>query len=176
MYFEALMRNKKWAIEVFETPNHWRVTLQQEGKDKEIHQISKVEYKKMDDAISFLFEGSSYMLDVVGEGIDYTVYTRGSYRQIKLFNDELLLHESLKGGSALGGSDELTAGMPGKIVKVLVKAGDKVSANQTLLVMEAMKMENDLKAPHAVTIKEVKVKEGQSIESGATLVVFEKAT
>ncbi|MEQ1875483.1 MAG: biotin/lipoyl-containing protein [Bdellovibrionia bacterium] len=175
MYFEAKMRDKKWTIEVFETPAHWKVTLQKEGEPKQLHQISKIDYKRMDDAISFLFEGSSYMVDVVGEGVDYTVYTRGSYRQIKLFNDELLLHESLKGQGHLGGSDEITSGMPGKIVKVLVKAGDKVSANQTLLVMEAMKMENDMKAPHDVTVKEVRVKEGQSVERGATLVVFEKA-
>jgi biotin carboxyl carrier protein len=175
MYFEAEMRGKKWTVEVFESPTHWRVILQQEDKEKEVHQISKIDYKRMDDAISFLFEGSSYMMDVVGQGVDYTVYTRGSYRQIKLYNDELLLHESLKGQGALGGMDQIVAGMPGKIVKVLVKPGDKVSANQTLLVMEAMKMENDMKAPHAVTVKEVKVKEGQSIESGATLVVFEKA-
>lgn len=174
MYFEAKMRGKKWTVEVFETPSHWRVTLQKEGEQKELHQISKVDYKRMDDAISFLFEGSSYMVDVVGQGIDYTVYTRGSYREIKLFNDELLLHESLKGQGNLGGIDQITAGMPGKIVKVMVKPGDKVSANQTLLVMEAMKMENDMKAPQDVTVKEVRVKEGQSVEAGATLVVFEK--
>ncbi len=89
--------------------------------------------------------------------------------------DNLIFLISLP-ASALGGSDEIKAGMPGKIVKVLVKAGDKVSANQTLIVMEAMKMENDLKSPHDVTVKEVIVKEGQSVESGATLVVFEKAT
>ena len=174
MYFEATIRDNKWLIEVFETPTQWRVSLQREGSPKELHQISKIDYKNMDDAISFLFEGSSYMVDVVGAGIDYTVYTRGSYRQIKLYNDELLLHESLKGQGALGGIDNLAAGMPGKIVKVLVKVGDKVSANQTILVMEAMKMENDMKAPQDVTVKEVRVKEGQSVEAGSILVVFEK--
>ena len=45
MYFEAKMRGKKWTVEVFETPTHWRVTLQKEGDPKENHQISKIDYK-----------------------------------------------------------------------------------------------------------------------------------
>jgi biotin carboxyl carrier protein len=174
MFFEAELKNRKFSIEVFESPTHWKVTLQQEDKDVEFHHIPKIDYQKMDDAISFIFQNASYMVDVVTSGIDSTVYTRGSFRQIKLFNDELLLHESLKGGGSLSGEAQITAGMPGKIVKVSVRAGDKVSAGQTLVVMEAMKMENDLKAPRDVTIKEVFVKEGQGIESGATLVTFEK--
>ncbi len=173
MYFEAVQKDKKFKIEVFETPSHWRVTIQEENDEVEFHHIPKSHYQYMDDAISLIFQNSSYMVDVVTQGVQSTVYTRGSFRQIKLYNDELLLHESLKGNSSLAGEAQITAGMPGKIVKVLVKPGDKVSAGQTLLVMEAMKMENDMKASHDVTIKEVRVKEGQSIESGALLVVFE---
>jgi biotin carboxyl carrier protein len=127
----------------------------------------------MDDAISFLFDNSSYMIDVVGEGLDYSVYTRGSYRSIRLLNDEGLLHESLKGASALGGSNQLVAGMPGKIVDIFVKPGDEVKAKQSLLIMEAMKMENEMRASHDAKIKEVLVKKGQSIEAGAQLIVFE---
>lgn len=174
MFFEAVLKNRKYSVEVFETPTHWKVTLQQEDKDVEFHHISKIDYQKMDDAISFIFQNASYMVDVTYNGIESTVYTRGSFRQIKLYNDELLLHESLKGAGALSGEAQITSGMPGKIVKVSVRAGDKVSSGQTLVVMEAMKMENDMKAPRDVTIKEVLVKEGQSIESGATLVTFEK--
>lgn len=174
MYFEAVQKDKKFKIEVFETPSHWRVTIQEESGEVEFHHIPKSHYQYMDDAISLIFQNSSYMIDVVTQGVQSTVYTRGSFRQIKLFNDELLLHESLKGAGALAGESQISAGMPGKIVRVNVKPGDKVSAGQTLLVMEAMKMENDMKASHDVTIKEVRVKEGQSVESGALLVVFEK--
>ncbi|MGE3973057.1 MAG: acetyl-CoA carboxylase biotin carboxyl carrier protein subunit [Bdellovibrionales bacterium] len=174
MFFEADLKNRKYKIEVFETPTHWKVTLQQEDKDIEYHHISKIDYQKMDDAISFIFQNVSYMVDVVSSGVESIVYTRGSFRQITLYNDELLLHESLKGAGALSGEAQITSGMPGKIVKVNVRAGDKVSAGQTLVVMEAMKMENDLKAPRDVTVKEVLIKEGQSIESGTTLVTFEQ--
>jgi biotin carboxyl carrier protein len=62
--------------------------------------------------------------------------------------------------------------MPGKIVRVLVKAGDTVTRGQSLIVMEAMKMENEIKSPQDGVIKEVKVKEAQAVETGAELLIF----
>jgi biotin carboxyl carrier protein len=62
--------------------------------------------------------------------------------------------------------------MPGKIVRVLVKAGDTVTRGQSLLVMEAMKMENEIKSPQDGVIKEVKVVEAQAVETGAELLLF----
>ena len=63
--------------------------------------------------------------------------------------------------------------MPGRIVKVLVTKGDVVDARQGLVVVEAMKMENELRAPRAGTVSEVLVSEGMSVEAGAVLVVIE---
>ena len=62
--------------------------------------------------------------------------------------------------------------MPGKIVRVLVKAGDPVTKGQALMVMEAMKMENEIKAQQESTVKEVKVIEGQAVETGTELLIF----
>jgi len=62
--------------------------------------------------------------------------------------------------------------MPGKIVRVLVKAGAEVKKGQSILVMEAMKMENEIKAPQDGVIAEVKVQEGQAVETGAELLSF----
>lgn len=174
MYFEAEMKGRKFVLEVFESRNFWTVSLQEENKNKEVHKISKVNYRRMDDAINFLFENGSYMLDVVGKDTEYMVYTRGSFRSIKLYNDESLLHESLKTGKSLGGSSSLSSGMPGKIVDVLVKVGDTVKAEQALIIMEAMKMENEIRAPRDTKIKSIRVTKGQSVESGALLIEFEK--
>ncbi len=66
----------------------------------------------------------------------------------------------------------IVAPMPGRVVKVLVKAGDAVEARQGLVVVEAMKMENELRAPGAGTVTEVKVTEGASVEANAVLVVI----
>ena len=60
--------------------------------------------------------------------------------------------------------------MPGKIVRVLVGAGDAVHARQPLIVVEAMKMENELRAVRDGTVAEIHVKEGASVEAGAPLI------
>ncbi|MSP63788.1 MAG: biotin/lipoyl-binding protein [Myxococcales bacterium] len=59
--------------------------------------------------------------------------------------------------------------MPGKVVKVLVQVGDAVKAGQGLLVVEAMKMENELRAPRDGAVADVSAREGQSVEAGQIL-------
>ena len=67
----------------------------------------------------------------------------------------------------------LVAPMPGKVVRVLVKTGDAVHARQPLVVVEAMKMENELRASRDGTVAEIHVREGQSVEAGALLIVIQ---
>jgi biotin carboxyl carrier protein len=71
------------------------------------------------------------------------------------------------------GPQRVTAPMPGKIVKLLVKPGDKVQPRQGVVVVEAMKMENELRARAAGTVSEVRVTEGTSVEAGAILIILE---
>jgi glutaconyl-CoA/methylmalonyl-CoA decarboxylase subunit gamma len=59
--------------------------------------------------------------------------------------------------------------IPGRVVKVMVKAGDRVSAGQTVVVVEAMKMENELRAPRAGEVQEVRCAEGAAVEAGQDL-------
>jgi biotin carboxyl carrier protein len=173
MYFEAEIKRKKYKIEVKETKAHWLLKLQQVGEQSEILEISKADYTKFDDAISFLFGGKSYMLDHVPTKEGYTIFTGNSYRNITIHNDESLLHQSLKGGGSLGSSDQLTAGMPGKISKIFIRPGQRVASGNPILIMEAMKMENEMRATHDCVIKEVHVVEGASVDTGAVLVSFE---
>ena len=173
MFFEAESNGEKYEINVNESRHHWEVSIRQEGKDWINYKIPKADYQVADDTISLIFNNSSYLVDVVGHDTEYTVFTRGSYRTVKIYNEEKLLHESLKRGDTFGGGKVLEAGMPGKIVKVLVKEGDKVAADSPLLIMEAMKMENEMHAPRDVTIKSIKVKEGDNVESGAVLISYE---
>lgn len=77
------------------------------------------------------------------------------------------------GPVAATGDVRVVAPMPGRIVRVLVKPGDRVEARQGLVVVEAMKMENEIAAARAGVVKEVAVSAGQSVESGRLLVVIE---
>ena len=71
------------------------------------------------------------------------------------------------------GPRQVVSPMPGRIVKVLVKVGDTVAAHQGLVVVEAMKMENELRAPGAGRVTQVKVVDGMSVEANAVLVTIE---
>jgi biotin carboxyl carrier protein len=71
------------------------------------------------------------------------------------------------------GPQKIAAPMPGKIVKVLVRAGDRVEPRQGLVVVEAMKMENELRSRAAGTVTEVRAIEGSSVDAGAILIVVE---
>ena len=61
--------------------------------------------------------------------------------------------------------------MPGRVVRVLIKPGEKVEEGQGLVVVEAMKMENELKSPKAGVVSELHAQEGQPVEAGAKLAV-----
>lgn len=78
-------------------------------------------------------------------------------------------------GSPGGGPLQVTAPMPGKIVRILVKPGDDVRARQGLIVVEAMKMENELRAARDGRVRRVAVEPGQSVEAGTVLVEVEPA-
>lgn len=66
----------------------------------------------------------------------------------------------------------VTAPLPGTIISIKVKPGDKVTANQTVAVLEAMKMENEIEAGYAGTVSEVKVAERDTVLEGAVLITI----
>jgi len=173
MYFEAELRGKKYKVDVIEARHNWKVSLQLEGENWKHYDISKSDFRSAEEYISFLFEGKSYLIDVLGQDTEYIVFTRNSFRTIKIFNDEMLLHESLKKGGGFGSDTELKSGMPGKIIEIFVKAGDLIKTGKPLLIMEAMKMENEMRAANDVLIKEVCIKQGDSVETGSVLIKFE---
>ncbi len=71
-----------------------------------------------------------------------------------------------------GAGEPVTAPMPGNILKVNVNVGDQVKEGQVLVVLEAMKMENEIMAPKAGTITQVVVSKGSTVDTGAPLVVL----
>ncbi len=120
---------------------------------------------------SLIIDGQSHLVGVSREGGGYAV----------VLDDASILVElsvGAPGGAAPSkktpaGPAKVMAPMPGKIVRVLAVVDQEVSAGQGLLVMEAMKMENELRAPRAGRIKAIEVREGQAVETGALLVVME---
>jgi len=76
-------------------------------------------------------------------------------------------------GTSAAGEGAVTAIMPGKIIRVLVKEGSTVAAGDVICLLEAMKMENELKAPRSGIVKALHVQPGQDVERGAVLAEIE---
>ena len=105
---------------------------------------------------------------------DFEVHVAGRSVAVEVRQAGSFGRQKKEGGSAAGGGPQrVVAPMPGKIVRILVKAGDEVKAKQGLVVVEAMKMENELRAARDGRVREVSVKEGQSVDAGTVLLVVE---
>ena len=76
-------------------------------------------------------------------------------------------------GSGGEGRRSIVAPMPGRIVRVLVEPGDEVSAGQGVVIIEAMKMENELRSPKAGLVREIAAREGAAVEAGTVLAIVE---
>ncbi|HDS03214.1 MAG TPA: biotin/lipoyl-binding protein [Firmicutes bacterium] len=81
--------------------------------------------------------------------------------------------ESLRKPKEVVGSGHVTAPLPGLILEIMVKEGDQVKAGQDVVIMEAMKMENEVQSTQEGTVKEIKVKRGDSVYEGDILIVLE---
>ena len=105
---------------------------------------------------------------------DYTLWVDGYRFDLEALDERTAaIRELSKLSSAASGPKPLIAPMPGLIVRVNVKAGDKVSQGQGLVVMEAMKMENELRAQAAGTVKSVIATPGTAVEKGTVLIEME---
>jgi biotin carboxyl carrier protein len=101
-----------------------------------------------------------------------TVYVEGQPIPVRISGRGRFARRSASSEQGASGPRRIVAPMPGRVVKVLVKPGDTVDARQSLVVVEAMKMENELRAPGAGLVTEVKVTEGASVEANTVLVVI----
>ncbi len=100
------------------------------------------------------------------------VNTHGSSYRIKLI-DPKRLRSSQTGADHDRGSAQILAPMPGKVVRVLVEAGAHVEAGAGIVVVEAMKMQNEMKSPKAGIVLELKTKAGATVNAGDVLAVVE---
>ena len=121
--------------------------------------------------LSLLIEHASIEVSVLSRGDAYAVEAGGRRHQLRLLDERAMRRHAAAGGPA--GSPEVRAAMPGKVVAVLVEVGTTVERGQGLLVIEAMKMENEISAPRAGRVAAIRVQPGQAVEAGEVLAVVE---
>lgn len=124
-------------------------------------------------AVSMIVDGQSYSVEFDEKGDEVDVLLRGQYTRFDVVDERKLRMRAATAGFTAEGKQAINAPMPGKIVKIFVKVGDEVTEGQGLVVVEAMKMENELKSPKAGKVTEVHAKEGVAVENGAPLIVVE---
>lgn len=122
-----------------------------------------------------ILDGRSYTFAVVGGVLGkWTLVDRGEAAELEVLDERTRHIRSLVGGGKSHiASGPIKAPMPGLVVKLLVEPGQTVTAGQGLVVLEAMKMENELKAPGSGLVAEVSVRTGQAVEKGQSLVVLQ---
>ncbi len=124
------------------------------------------------------FEDKEYTVEAKGIGLDVGVLSTPTTAAAPSTTEASVPVSApsgvLGGGSSVlgsgGGEGVVTAPMPGKILRILVKEGEEVKTGQGLITLEAMKMENEIPAPKNGTIKKILVKEGDTVNTGDPLI------
>ena len=124
-------------------------------------------------AVSLLVDGRSYDVELDESGDEVQVLVDFELLTVDVADERAVSLRAGAAGFSVSGKVLVTAPMPGKVVRVLVAPGAQVTEGQGLVVVEAMKMENELKSPKAGTVIEVFAKEGSAVEANAKLLTVE---
>jgi biotin carboxyl carrier protein len=163
--FVATIGDRAETVEVTGDAGRYRLTMGSEVREVDARRTAPGIY-------SLLIDGVSHVVDVTERNGTYVVGVADETYAV-LVEDETRHRIRTRGrATAGGGPHTLAAPLPGKVTHVAVKAGDTVAAGATLLVIEAMKMENELKATAPGTVAEVRVQPGQAVTAGDVLVVI----
>ncbi|OGQ29914.1 MAG: hypothetical protein A3I75_04805 [Deltaproteobacteria bacterium RIFCSPLOWO2_02_FULL_50_16] len=165
MKFRAKVQNNSYSLEVgFLDDSRYKLCIGGENFEVDVcHPEEQV--------MSLIINGRSYEV-YQSETEKESSYQVGSHTFVVQLEDPFEVKQG-KGTKAEGGVKAVTSPMPGRIVSLRVKVGEKVEEGQGVIVVEAMKMENELMAPFKGIVKEIKVKEGAAVDSGQELVVIE---
>jgi biotin carboxyl carrier protein len=153
----------------------------------EIEEIGKSLYRVAIDGNEFLVDGKktgrtnyslivdnrSFEIEVDNAEDEYRVLVDGRNYHVHLVDERRVRVGGGQSDIQLQGRQKVSVPMPGKVIAVLVSEGDSVERGQGLVIVEAMKMENEVRSPIGGTVKEVKVKSGDAVEGGAVLLVVE---
>ncbi len=169
MRYYATLKGQKEPVTVdIEPAAEGRLVLTLNGARREVDALT-LEHG----AVSMIVDGESWSLEFDGTEDEVLVLVKGQAVRFDVADERRRRLRAVTAGFSTEGRQVVVAPMPGKIVKVLVNVGDEVKEGQGLVVVEAMKMENELKSPKAGKVVELLAKEGSAVETNTKLVVVE---
>ncbi len=165
MTYEISIDGKAHKLELEREGSHWKCRL-----DGEAMEADAVVTKH--DVVSIIISGTQYEVKRERTATDTHLWVKNSRFAVEVRDPRSL--RSRKSAAASGeGPQKLVAPMPGKVVRIILAAGSEVEAGQGVLVVEAMKMQNELKSPKKGTVKQVMAAEGASVTAGEVLAIVE---
>jgi len=159
---EDLSGKKSHIVELERNGSGWRILL--DGRPVDADAVEIAPY-----TLSILLNGQSYEIRVSPAPDGKLKLQTGTHEFTAEVIDPRAWSGRRHGRVEAEGRQQIVAPMPGKVVRLLVNAGDHVEMGQGLLVVEAMKMQNEIRSPKSGTVQRVLAKEGQPVNAGEVL-------
>ncbi|HXV50183.1 MAG TPA: biotin/lipoyl-containing protein [Candidatus Binatia bacterium] len=167
MAFIGTLGDESYAVEIEETGKSvYRISVDGHEFVVDGKKTGRTNY-------SLIVDNRSFEIEVDNTGDEYRVLVDGRSYHIHLVDERRVRVGGNQAGAQMQGRQNVSVPMPGKVIAILVAEGDRVEKGQGLIIVEAMKMENEVHSPIAGEVKEIKVKTGETVEGGAVLLVVE---
>jgi len=167
MKYTAILNNKEREIEVIQSDEHrYRVLV-----DGEPHEVDARNCGS--DLLSILIDNTSYDISFSLDETNVQLNFRNRYFNIEILDERRMRMRGVRSDLDISGPEIIKTSMPGKVVKVLVEPGQQVEPGTGIIIIEAMKMENEIQCRNKGVVKAVHVNAGQAVESDAALVEIE---
>jgi biotin carboxyl carrier protein len=165
MVYDVTIDGKDYRLELERAQAGWRCRL--DGRDIEMDAVLARR-----DVLSVLIGGKAYEIKRENTATDMHLWV-GSVRYLAELRDRRSLRGRKGAGADEKGPKKLLAPMPGKVVRVLIGEGQPVEAGQSMLVVEAMKMQNEIKSPKKGAVQKIVAAEGANVNAGDVLAIVE---
>jgi biotin carboxyl carrier protein len=165
MIYEVSIGEQNYRVELERIESGWKCRLN--GRELPVDVVSGE-----DGVLSLLLAGKSYEVKQESAGTETRILV-GQERFDVSVRDPRSFRSRRHAGADAQGVKKITAPMPGKVVRLLAAEGSTVEAGQSVIVIEAMKMQNELKAPKSGVVKKINVSEGAAVEAGQSLAEVE---
>jgi biotin carboxyl carrier protein len=162
MKYEVQIGGQKRVVEVFRDQEKLQISLDGELLDADAVEVAP-------NTFSILLNGASHEVRIAPAADGSLILHTGTAEFVAEVVDPRAWRGRRHGAMEAEGRQQIVAPMPGKVVKILVNPGESVQAGQGLIVVEAMKMQNEIRSPKSGTLEKILAKEGQPVNAGEVL-------
>ena len=162
MKYEVLLAGKTRLVDLARVEDDWKISLDGKELDANVAEVAP-------NTFSVLLNGESHQIRVAPRADGTLTLHTGLAEYDVEVTDPRVWRGRRHGALEVAGRQQITAPMPGKVVRVLVSEGDAVETGQGLLVVEAMKMQNEIRSPKSGKVEKLLAKEGLAVNAGDVL-------